>query len=103
MSRIEDGGRSTFFRRVEIEREALRAVNARFPHRQRLQGVSPGAIATWMKVDAARPVPSRLVDRLLELSALLGRFADQSRTVFDGGPVSNKEIEAALREIAIAD
>jgi hypothetical protein len=77
---------SSFFGRVETEREILRVVNSALCAKDWLNGLSAAAIERWHNREGLRPEPTagEVKQLLLQLASALNADADQSRLVFDG-------------------
>lgn len=79
----------SFFNRVEVERAALRTVNAGLPEALRLHGLTTNAIDRWkssIQDDRSRHIHNLEAVLLIlrRLSARIDALADQSRVVFAG-------------------
>lgn len=79
----------SFFNRVEVERTALRIVNAGLPEALRLHGLTKSAIDGWKNsIQNHRSRHIKNLDTvfliLSRLSARIDALADQSRVVFSG-------------------
>jgi hypothetical protein len=96
----------TFFSRVEIEREVLGIINARFGHRAALNGVTQPAIDKWGSCIAGSDMTAdqaicKVLGLLHRISVRSDAEADQSRLVFADEPTHAlpiSELIVALRE-----
>jgi hypothetical protein len=75
----------SFFKRVEIERAALKIVNQAFPS-YKLHGLTEAAIKSWDEQNSAIAPQCcmEIATILLTLSKRIDALADQSRVVFSG-------------------
>jgi hypothetical protein len=90
---------ASFFRRVEFEREVLRAVNTLPMVYTHLHGLSPGARDAWLSNEPAVVRIQGLISLLDEAWSLLGQLADHSRAVFENAESGDEEIDEFLNRL----
>ena len=104
MSTASDRSSGRFFERVEVERQALMLLNERaaLTSTNRLHGISPAAVSAWEQEQNHVRLDEQVAKAIAELWSAMGRFADQSRAVFDARLVEDNELQEALDNLASA-
>jgi len=97
----------SFFDRVQIERAALKIINARFSDANKLHGLTEATIHSWITVvknlDVGAIERIEVIGSILRrLSARIDALADQSRTVFSNEHFPTLHSEEILNELASA-
>lgn len=106
MSKNLNGRFGSFFDRVQIERTALRLVNANCPAGSQLHGLTDAAINSWLSgasVAGKQTCKLKSIESILKrLSSRIGALADQSRAVFSNERFPVLISEEILQELSLA-